>query len=546
MAEHREIEWQLAASDLPAVRRWLTEHPTIADLQIEPRDSVDLHDTYLDTDDWRFHRAGFALRARASAGAGEATLKSLSSARNDVADRIEVSEKLPSGDPETMGGIAGDVGRRVRAVTGKEPLRRLFEVHTTRERFRVRRDGADVGEIALDDTLIESAGGRPHARIRRVEVEAHSSRQTQPLEDLVTVLRAECSLEPASDSKYVTGLDAAGLAPPNLAELVGPPSDPSMPVLELARTELRRRLAQWAAHEPGARLGEDPKQLHDLRVAGRRTDATLRLFESYLPRNLVRARQGLKKLLRVLGEARDFDVQLAAFDTLTAELGPDERAGLARVRERMMRDRERARAKMLKQLDSPTGLRWRQKLETYLAGTAPPVGRAQRQPAATVLPDLVRRSHRRLRKAADALTPSSTPQDYHHVRRLSKRLRYALDTCCGIYGDSAEKLMSATRRLQNRLGEQQDAQVAKERLMALAHARSPRLPPSTAFVLGRLAQRYENDALRARDRFGPAWRRVRGKRWKKFRRAMKDAREAAAPTAAGSATPAALSTSQRS
>jgi len=201
---------------------------------------------------------------------------------------------------------------------------------------------------------------------------------------------------------------------------------------------------------------------------------------------------------------------------------------------------------MLKQLDSPTGLRWRQKLETYLAGTASPVRRAQRQPAAMVLPDLVRRSYRRLRKAADALTPSSTPEEYHHVRRLSKRLRYALDTCCGIYGDSAQKLMSATRRLQNRLGEQQDAHVAMERLTALVRARSPRLPPSTAFVLGRLAQRHENDALRARERFGPAWRRVRGKRWKKLRRAMKDARKAVARAAAGSTTPAALSTSQRS
>ena len=544
MSRQREIEWQLAAPDLPAVRRWLTEHPTLADLQIEPRDSVLLHDTYLDTDDWRFHRAGFALRARASAGGREATLKSLTSARNDVADRIEVSEELPSDDPQSVGGIVGDVGRRVRAVSGKEPLRRLFEVHTTRERFSVRRDGADVGEIALDDTLFGSVDGKPHARVRRVEVEAHASEPMQPLEDLVAALRAECSLEPASASKYVTGLGAAGLAPPDFAELAGPPSDPSIPVLELARTELRRRLVQWAAHEPGARLGEDPTQLHDLRVAGRRTDATLRLFEPYLPRNLARARQGVKKLLRVLGEVRDFDVQLTAFDKVTAEL--ESREGLAQVRERMVRDRERARTKMLKQLDSPTGLRWRQTLETYLTTTPSLVRRAQRQPAAMVLPQVVRKSYRKLRKAADALTPSSTPEEYHRVRRLTKRLRYALDTCSGIYGDSAQELMSATRRLQNRLGEQQDAHVAMERITALVHARSPRLPPSTAFVLGRLAERYENDALRARERFEPAWRKVRGKRWKKLRGAMKEARKAVAPASAEASAPATSSAPQRS
>src|ERR1022692_4606010 len=90
----REVEWQLASTDLGSVRRWLADHGTIDGLVLEPRPSSQIFDTYLDTDDWRIHRAGFALRIRSESGKSEATLKSLHSARAEVADRRELSEML--------------------------------------------------------------------------------------------------------------------------------------------------------------------------------------------------------------------------------------------------------------------------------------------------------------------------------------------------------------------------------------------------------------------------------------------------------------------
>src|SRR6267154_3828817 len=82
----REVEWQLACSDLSSVRRWLSEHGTIDGLILEPRSTQQIFDTYLDTEDWRIHRAGFALRVRSGTGTTEATLKSLHSASTEVAD----------------------------------------------------------------------------------------------------------------------------------------------------------------------------------------------------------------------------------------------------------------------------------------------------------------------------------------------------------------------------------------------------------------------------------------------------------------------------
>ncbi len=522
----------MTAGDLPAVRRWLADNATLADLQIEPRDSVHLHDTYLDTDDWRFHRAGFALRARASAAGREATLKSLAPVHRGAGalDRIEVSEPLSSGGPDSVSEIAGDVGRRVRAVTGSQPLRRLFEIYTARERFAVKRNGSDIGEISLDDTVIGDVDGKPQARVRRVEVESHSA-AVDALENLVAALRGGCALELATDSKYDMGLGVAGLTLPRVPETVAPPIDPAMRMDDLARTELHRRLDQWAAHEPGARLGDDPEHLHDLRVAGRRIDATLRLFQDFLPRRMARMRLRVKRLLRVLGVARDLDVQLAALDAIAADLADTEREALDPVRTRLTLERERARSKMLKELDSARAQRSLQGLSEFLADEAPR-GRAGRVPAGIALPRLIRRRYRKLRRAADGLGEKSPMGNYHRARGQTKKLRYAVECCAGLYGSKADDFMTATRRLQNRLGELQDSHVATLRLTELAHARRARLPPSTVFLLGRLAERHQLRAVQSRERFLKAYRKVRGRSWKRLRNAMKSTAKVIAPVAA--------------
>ena len=52
---------------------------------------------------------------------------------------------------------------------------------------------------------------------------------------------------------------------------------------ELAFAVLRRQLGVVRAKEPGTRLGEDPEELHDMRVATRRLRAALSLFAGVLP-----------------------------------------------------------------------------------------------------------------------------------------------------------------------------------------------------------------------------------------------------------------------
>src|SRR6202167_368709 len=88
----REVESQMAPADLGSVRRWLADHGTIDGLVLEPRSTLQIFDTYLDTDDWRIHRAGFALRVRSESEQSEATLKSLHSAGAGLGDRRALTE----------------------------------------------------------------------------------------------------------------------------------------------------------------------------------------------------------------------------------------------------------------------------------------------------------------------------------------------------------------------------------------------------------------------------------------------------------------------
>jgi len=507
----REVEWQLAASDLASVRRWLDEQHSIDGLVLAPQSTLQIFDTYFDTDDWRIFRAGFALRVRSEDGKSQATLKSLHASQDTKADRRELSEAIDSSASEWNGQSNGPVGTRVQAVSGAHTLQPLFEVRTSRQRYAVHAADSEqpVGEIALDDTVISRPHGQPQTSMQRVEVEAstdaHGSLQT-----LVDTLRSRCSLQAASDSKYSQGLKSVGLVP-TPPDFQPTAVDPSMRVEELALANLRRYLSAWHQHEPAARLGDDPEALHDLRVAGRRLDSILRQFEAFLPAAIVRFRPTLKKAMRALGHARDLDVALLELDEFGRTLPEPDRAKLLPLREHLDAERVRARHKMLDILDSSAVQKDFEKLTLALAQPAITAAEPVSPPGA--LSELIRARYRKVRKGADRLTSRSSMEAYHEVRGRVKKLRYALEPVAVIFGKSADAMVKALRRWQEKLGAQQDADVAARRLRAIAAEPHKKLPPQTLFLMGQFAAHYAEQAAKARKRHPRAYRKVR-ERWK--------------------------------
>ena len=314
-------------------------------------------------------------------------------------------------------------------------------------------------------------------------------------------------------------------ATPPLTELDG-----SLAAGEAALAEVQRLLGAWLAHEPGARLGADPEELHQLRVTARRIDATLSLYKQHLPPALVRARKTAKSLLRSLGATRDLDVQLAGLNAYCEELPEDERLALEPLKERLTIERARARARMLRALDSEATRRW---IETLTAATGAPAAAndAGAVPVAAVMPHQVRRRFRRLRKAVRRLRAHSSMEDFHRVRRRAKQLRYALDSGLGLFGKPADEMLKALRRMQDKLGAYQDAHMARNHLNALAADPACALPPATLFHMGRLAEHHARTTSEAHATVTRAWRKVRGRRWKALRARLGEFEQSAAESA---------------
>jgi len=533
----REVEWQLACTDLASVRQWLSDHSAIDGLVLEPRSSLQILDIYLDTEDWRIHRAGFALRIRSSSGKSQATLKSLKSASTVVADRRELNEALESCERESIRQLIGPVGRRVHALSGARALLPLFELRTSRQRYAIHREDEpqQLGEIALDESVISRPNGAPQTSMLRVEVEALTDAH-EPLHSLVKTLQRRCALETAIDTKFAHGLKSLGLVPESAPVFAPTAVSASMTMVEVALATLRRHLSAWHIHEPGARLGDDPEELHDLRVAGRRLEATLGQLRCSLPAPFLRIRRTLKTVMRALGQTRDLDVALAELEIFRRKMPKSDRDSVEPLKRHLVSERDQARARMLSVLDSIWVQKNLQELASLLA--SPPA--SARPPASelalTVSPQLIRRRYRKLRKRAELLRSDSSTEAYHAVRGRLKKLRYTLEAVAVIYGKPADGLLRALRRWQEKLGVQQDADVASRRLKAIASAPLKDIPPETLFLMGRLAEHYASNAARARKRHTKAYRAVRA-RWKKLRARLEDsaANDGQEPPCAGAA-----------
>jgi triphosphatase len=525
----RETEWQFDAVDLQTVLRSLGEGSVDGEaVQTVPEGTATHKDLYLDTDDHRLHRAGYALRIRriGRRQGGEATLKSLDAGgRGGVRDRREVRQELARAEIDDLLAGDGPVSERVRAVAGRKPLLALFTVRTRRRSFTLTLDGTAAGAVALDEAAITPASATKTTRLRRVEVEVDAA-ALDAAEPFVERLRAEAGLQPATLSKYEAGLLVADLKPTE-PDGFGPIVDDAdeSSIGSVAVAVLRRNFAAFLAREPGARLGDDTEELHDMRVASRRLRAALSLFAEVLPARIMNLAEELRWIGGVLGDVRDLDVQLEQLAVWRERIVEEDRPALEPLRELLDEHRAAGRASLLATLDS-------RRYESFVDRFAralraqPPRGPTQwRTPALDAAPALINKRFRAFRKAGERLGPESSPPDYHRLRIRAKRLRYALECFSDVYGGETRAPIKRLVALQDVLGSHQDADVAIQRLRGLATDAARPLEPSTAFAMGEIAERYRRSTIELRASVPAAYARASGKSWRTFSKAIERRRE---------------------
>ena len=208
--------------------------------------------------------------------------------------------------------------------------------------------------------------------------------------------------------KLVRALGEPATRPP---DVVVPPMPPRATVVDLVRNAAARAVEQIITHDPGARLGDDPEDVHKLRVATRRLRSDLHSFSAVLdPAQTDTIRSELGWLGGVVGAVRDTDVLSARLATRLSTLPDVDPVGAEHLRALLGRQDADARTAMLIALRSG---RYIHLLDTLVAlAAAPPFRKA----AAKLTPrtsqrmasKIVQKPWRRVVDAVEALGPDPT------------------------------------------------------------------------------------------------------------------------------------------
>lgn len=244
---------------------------------------------------------------------------------------------------------------------------------------------------------------------------------------------------------------------------------PDDSLAEAGRKVFRYHFAQMLAHEPGTRLGEDIEELHDMRVATRRMRAAFEVFgEAYEPKVTKTLLKGLRAAGRALGHPRDMDVFMEKAHSYLNSLPEEQRTGLDLLLAAWEKERQSARMKMIATLDSPAYAefieRFNQFVQTPGAGALPvsaeqPVPNRLRE----VVPGLIYGRVATVR-AFEPFLDNARIEQLHALRIEFKKLRYAVEYFREVLGPEAKTVIEVIKKLQDHLGELNDANVATQLL----------------------------------------------------------------------------------
>jgi CHAD domain-containing protein len=262
------------------------------------------------------------------------------------------------------------------------------------------------------------------------------------------------------------------------------------------------------ANLPGAIDDPDSEDLHDLRVAVRRSRSVQRqLKRAFPPAELDHFRGEFRWLQGVTGQARDIDVYVLGFEDLRALVPEATRSDLDPVLGVLRDHRRQARDEMAEELRSErfTALMsgWAALLE--LLPSMPIAERPDaKRPIGEVAGERIVKVYKRMVKAGGAIDSTSPPEAYHELRKKGKELRYLLELFAGpLYPKKVVKpMVRSLKALQDVLGRHQDRQVQQAMLRSLAGELAA-LPDhaSTLIAVGVLLASLYQDGRAARGQF---------------------------------------------
>ncbi len=280
------------------------------------------------------------------------------------------------------------------------------------------------------------------------------------------------------------------------------------PWAEAGRKVLRFHLARMLAHVPGVIAGDDPEEVHAMRVAARRMRAAWRVFGDGFDSEVRRHhRADLREIGARLGAVRDLDVQLGTVAEYAVRRTEHGRDGLAPLRRAWDAEREARWLELVEVLESETFARFVADCEVLAVTKGLAV--ASMAPHA---PGLVRN-----RMPATAWAAYGTVWAFeeglagadlaalHELRIAAKWLRYTLEFIREPIEPEATLLIRPVVALQDHLGDQHDLHVAATLGRAFI-ARSGSPTKHERKSIERFVRDLEESVEQSGRSFGPIWR----------------------------------------
>ncbi len=280
---------------------------------------------------------------------------------------------------------------------------------------------------------------------------------------------------------------------------------------EAGRKVLRFHLARMVAREPGTREGENPEELHGMRVATRRQRAAWRVFgDAFEPRRTRRHRKRLRRVAADLGAVRDLDVLIEAAETYRKRQPRAEAEALEPLIQSWRERREVARGVLVRELDSEGYQRW---LDGYLAFVQSEgqgvmtVGPTEPHRVRDAMPARVWAAYQAVR-AYEPVMRWADVATLHELRIAAKWLRYTLEFVREALGRDAGPVIEKVVALQDHLGWLHDADVAAGLARAFLVEHAGDLTELESAAIGRYLVDRERELARLRRTVSPSWRGV--------------------------------------
>lgn len=272
---------------------------------------------------------------------------------------------------------------------------------------------------------------------------------------------------------------------------------PETPVGVLVGSALAKDAARLQRSVGMVERGEDDA-IHQVRVSCRRLRSDLKLFRKLLAGDwATELRADLAALAQACGEARDLEVIAALVREIATSEDNEEHVDTILTTLTFGLDRAASGSKEVVLGEATQDLLTT--LESIAA--APDLNPKAEQPCSEVLPELLQSATAELTQQADKLKPWSPDDDWHEVRLLAKRVRYAADTSASVFGDEAKATAAQAATYQELLGQHQDHCAAADALTAMAADAAAQDDPELSFTLGRLTERHRAARRPLREQF---------------------------------------------